>query len=391
METILRFASDNGYPKASHSFACVNSMTASFSERRWSRLTQSRHGQVCGPFYTGLLILILILGILPAAVQAQAQAQSTIESDLSVDILRSASVSSGEIFTDNLRKDEQTNGNDRIDADNSSDIKDDIGSSPLLRRKIATANSDSSSSMPTPFDTISYNFANQTCTTFFTDFLSNSTITDCHAISLLLENSNSFFHTLSSAVATSRVLDVSCSQSVSKCSSIMTALASDMIKNENCGQDYNSGNSVVQSTYQDLMAYEPIYHASCLTNPDTKDYCFVDAVQNTSAPNDYNVYFIPVGTILTKSGNLTCNECLQASMDVFAHWATVNNQALDTTYLPSAKVVNKYCGAKFANTNVTVGSNQVTAGAGLAVRLPGARLIVSILGLYIGVSFSGLI
>ncbi|OQE18999.1 hypothetical protein PENSTE_c016G02370 [Penicillium steckii] len=391
MEAIPRLVSDNRYPKASLSFACSHSMTASFSERRWSRLTQSRQGQIGRPFYTGLIILILIIGLLPAAVQAHDQAQSTIKSDISVDILRSASVSSGEIFIDDLRKDEQTNGIESNDAANRFNIENTDGSSSLLRRKIATADSDSSSSMPTPFDTISYNFANQTCTTFFTDFLSNSTITDCHAISLLLENSNSFFHTLSSAVATSRVLDVTCSQSVSKCSSIMTALASDMIKNENCGQDYMSGNSVVQSTYQDLMAYEPIYRASCLTNPDTKDYCFVDAVQNTSAPNDYSVYFIPVGTILTKSGVLTCNECLQASMDIFAHWATINNQALDTTYLPSAKVVNKYCGANFASTNVTVGSNQVTADAGLAVRLPGVRFIVSILGFYLGVGYLGLL
>lgn len=380
MEDISRLSSEHDSLKASHSIAC-GSRTASFPQRRWSRPGQHRRiPHVLRPFYTGLLILILILCLSPAA----AQAQSTIISDLAPDIPRSASTSSGEIFVDGLhggsssfqpRGDEQADGSD---------------GALLLRRKIVTADSDSSSSMPTPFDTISYNFANQTCTTFFTDLLSNSTITDCHAVSLLLENSNSFFHTLTSAAATSRVLDVTCAQPVAKCASIMTALASDMIKNENCGQDYNAGNSVVQNTYQDLMAYEPVYHASCLTNPDTKDYCFVDAVQNTTAPNDYNVYFIPLGTKLTKSGVLTCNECLQATMDIFAQWATVDDQALDTSYVPSAKVVNKYCGAKFVNASVTVGSNQVTAGAGLTVQLPGVRLAFSVFGLLLGVGYVGM-
>jgi hypothetical protein len=388
METISRLSSDNGSPKATHSFAC-DSRPASFSQRRWSRLGQFRLSQVWRPFYTGLLILIVILCLSPTAA---AQSQSATALKLNADIPRSASHASGEIFVDGLHgrssslqpHEDEANGCENNDlGKRSSDL--------LLPRKIVTANSNSSSSMPTPFDTISYNFANQTCTTFFTGFLSNSTITDCHAISLLLENSNSFFHTLSSAAATSRVLDVTCSQSVTKCASIMTNLASEMIKTENCGDDYNAGNSVVQGTYQDLMAYEPVYRATCLTNPDTKDYCFVDAVQNTTAPNDYNVYFIPVGTPLTKSGVLTCNECLQASMDIFAQWAKVNNQALDTTYVPSAKVVNKYCGANFANTNITVGSDKVTAGAGLSVQLPGARLAFSVLGLFLGLGYMGML
>lgn len=387
MVTISRLSSDNGSSKATHSFAC-DSHPASFVQRRWSRLGQFRSSRVWRPFYTGLLIIIVILYLSPTAA---AQSQSAAALELNADISRSASHASGEIFVGGFHGLSSSALPHGGEADGSEE--NDIGkraSDLLLPRKIVTANSNSSSSMPTPFDTISYNFANETCTTFFTNFLANSTITDCHAISLLLENSNSFFHTLSSAAATSRVLDVTCSQSVTKCASIMTNLASEMIKTENCGDDYSTGNSVVQGTYQDLMAYEPVYRASCLTNPDTNDYCFVDAVQNTTAANDYNVYFIPVGTPLTKSGNLTCNECLQASMDIFAQWAKVNNQALDTTYVPSAKVVNKYCGANFANTNITVGSDKVTAGAGLSVQLPGTRLAFSVLGLFLGLGCIGM-
>jgi hypothetical protein len=259
----------------------------------------------------------------------------------------------------------------------------------LLQRSIVTADNSTSTNLPTAFDTLSNNFANATCVAFFDKFRSNSTFTDCVAISLLLGNSNSFFHTLTSAVATAHVLDVACAQPVAKCASIMTSLAKQMLHDSNCGGDYESHNSVVQSVYQELMAYEPMYHASCLTNPSTKDYCFVDAVTNISAPNDYNVYMVPIGSTLTLSGQLTCNECLQATMDVFAHWASVDGQSLDNTYLPSAKVVNNYCGSNFARTNVTVGSDVVTAGAGQVVQLPTFQLIASLCAIALTTMIAG--
>lgn len=125
-------------------------------------------------------------------------------------------------------------------------------------------------------------------------------------------------------------------------------------------------------TYNDLVAYEPMYRATCLTSPSTQDYCFVDAVSNSSAPDDYNVYFMPIGSSLSAGAKPTCSQCLQATMEIFARWAKKDGQSLDTTYLPSAKIINSKCGSEFASTNVTVGSNRVTAGAGLTVPLPGA-------------------
>lgn len=258
----------------------------------------------------------------------------------------------------------------------------------LLQRSIVTADNSTSTDLPTAFDTLSNNFANATCVAFFDKFRSNSTFTDCVAISLLLGNSNSFFHMLTSAVATSHVLDVACAQPVAKCASVMTSLAKQMLHDSNCGGDYEY-NSVVQSVYQELRAYEPMYHASCLTNPSTKDYCFVNAVTNTSAPNDYNVYMVPIGSTLTLSGQLTCNECLQATMNVFAQWAIIDGQSLDTTYLPSAKVVNNYCGSNFASTNVTVGSDVVTAGAGQVVQLPNLQLVASLFAIAMGITIAG--
>lgn len=351
-----------------------------------------RPAKLLGPLYHGLLIIMLILCFSPISTLAQPTAGI---SDLTPDGPRSAFGPSGEInlvdraeglSTFQPRENPQVNeDSNELEAIPGIDRK---GGS-LLQRSIATADNSSSSELPSAFDTLSNNFANATCVAFFDKFRSNSSFSDCHAVSLLLSNSNSFFHTLTSAVATSHVLDVACSQSVDKCSSVMKSLAKEMLQDENCGQDYESNNGLVHSVYQEFMAYEPMYRASCLTNPDTKDYCFVDAVTNTSAPNDYNVYFIPTGSTLSSSGKLTCNECLQATMKIFAKWATVDDQALDTTYIPSAKVVNGYCGSNFATTNVTVGSDKVTVGSGQAMQLPNFKLIASLFAIVLGTMVVG--
>ncbi|KAJ5877542.1 hypothetical protein N7455_001007 [Penicillium solitum] len=260
----------------------------------------------------------------------------------------------------------------------------------IRRRTIVTASTSTTTGMPKPFDTLSYNFANSsTCIDFFTKWRANTTISNCNAISLLIENSNAFFHTLNSAPATSRILDTSCSADVSQCASIMTALAADLLKTENCGDDYENGNSVVKGTYRDLVAYEPMYRATCLTNPSTKDYCFVDAVSNSTVPDDYSVYLMPLGTPLTSGDVPTCNKCLKATMELFSGWARRDGQSLDSTYLPSAKIVNAHCGDGFASTNITVGSVDVRAGAGLAVPLPKFGF-VTIMALVLGVMLTGL-
>lgn len=333
--------------------------------------------------YHGFLILILVLCLGPTATLAR---PAPAISDPSTDTSPSALQLNGEIIADDhyARSSLQLRGSPQPGGAVSRDARHTEES--LLRRQ--AAGSSSSSQMPTPFDTMSINFANASCVSFYQNFLSNSTVMNCHAVSLLLENSNSFFHTLSSAAATSRVLDVACSQPVSECASIMKSVADEMLQSDNCGPDYQSGNSVVQGTYRDFMAYEPMYRATCLTNPDTQNYCFVDAVTNTTTPDDYNVYFMPLGSRL-RAHHLTCNECLQATMNVYAQWATIDGQSLDTTYVPSARNVNSVCGAGFAKTNITVGSAQVTGGTGLTVPLPDIRIAASILGLVLGATLSG--
>ena len=387
---------------ASGTFNCLSNRIACRSLASFDsyRLHRSQAGQsrqlfkISRSLYNGLLILVLIICLSPVSVLAH---PTTIASDLATNSRRSASDPSGEITAADLHE-RSSLSELRLDTplyegDNSpatEDVSKDDKYGLFLRRRIVTASSDKTTQMPTPFDTMANNFANASCVTFFDQFLANSTVTNCHAVSLLLQNSNSFFHVLTSAAGTSRVLDTTCSEPVAECASIMTSLATEMLHEDNCGADYNSGNSVVQSTYAELLAYEPVYRVTCLTNPDTHDYCFVDAVTNSTAPNDYNVYFIPIGSQLG-SEKLTCNECLQATMNIYAQWATVDGQALDNTYLPSAAAVNKQCGANFANTSVTVGSDNVTAGAGLAIPLPNTGFVVTIFGILLGAMSTGIL
>jgi len=70
-------------------------------------------------------------------------------------------------------------------------------------------------------------------------------------------------------------------------------------------------------------------------------------------------------------------------MDIFSGWAKRDGQSLDTTYLPSARIVNAHCGEGFAATNITVGSVDVLAGAGVGL-LPNLG-IVTVMALVVGV------
>ncbi|RMJ21032.1 hypothetical protein PHISP_08101, partial [Aspergillus sp. HF37] len=176
-------------------------------------------------------------------------------------------------------------------------------------------------------------------------------------------DSSSFFNTLSSAPATSRTLDAACAAPFHQCASIFASLAADIRRPETCKQDLENGNPLAQAALTDFRAYEPLYKATCLTNPASDNYCFVDAVfSNVSA--DYNVYFVPLGVSLSSElRNLTCGQCLQATMDVFSEYAEVDGQPLAQSYLPSARAVNRICGSGFADVNVSVGSVKLAAQA----------------------------
>lgn len=166
----------------------------------------------------------------------------------------------------------------------------------------------------------------------------------------------SFYRDSSSAASISQILDASCAASESTCTGIMTNLASQLTDDSNCGEDFKQEQPIVTRAYLGLISYGAIYKATCLKNPETNSYCYVDAATNTSNPSDSYVYSIPLGLDFPGGERPSCNGCLQATMEIFADTARVEGQALADTYLPAAQLINMRCGPDFVNTTVQVGT-----------------------------------
>lgn len=228
--------------------------------------------------------------------------------------------------------------------------------------EIASTSTAASSPLPSPFDTsLGSNFTSQACPNFFNAFLNNATFEDCRPVSLLLQNSNSFFKTSRSAEFLSLALDASCAASLTQCSPLMASLASQLIEDSSCGQDYRSENPLVMQARAGLIAYEPLYRATCLKSGDTGDYCFTDAITNTSNPANSYPYYTALGTHLAGGSRPTCTKCLQDTMNIFAGYAAMREQPISTTYTQTAQQIALGCGPEFVNATVPVGTTSIAA------------------------------
>lgn len=198
---------------------------------------------------------------------------------------------------------------------------------PFLLTERATSSS-SNTSFPTAFDTIGNNFTAKSCPKFFDYFLANETYKSCYAVSILLQNSNTFFKDLASAVTLDQVLDTSCSANTTACVTFMTNLAANLTSNDNCGADYKLGNPTVTQAYDGMVSYEPIAKAACLENPSTHEYCFTEAATNSTNISGYSLYLLPLGNSLPGGSRPECNQCTQATMAVFKDSAVVKGARL---------------------------------------------------------------
>jgi hypothetical protein len=222
---------------------------------------------------------------------------------------------------------------------------------------IATASSSPgpSSPLPSPFDTsLGSNFTSQACPGFFDDFLRNATFKECHPTSLLLQNSNSFFQTSRSSILLSQALDASCGASLAQCSPLMASLAAQLIQDSNCGQEYRNQNPLVTQARAGLVSYEPLYRATCVKSSETGNYCFADAITNTTNPSDSYPYYTALGTDLPAASRPTCNQCLRDTMDSFAGYAANRDQPVSRTYTSTAQQINIGCGPGFVNATVPI-------------------------------------
>ena len=136
----------------------------------------------------------------------------------------------------------------------------------------------------------------------------------------------------------------------------MASLAQEIQSDNNCGGDLGMQNPMVTQAYNGFIAYQPLYHAGCLTDSDG-DYCFANAVTNASAPSSSYVYYLPLGVQLPGGTQPTCDTCLQNTMAVFATYASNSTQPLNTDYGTAAQQIDMTCGPRFVESNVQMSSS----------------------------------
>ncbi|ETI26443.1 hypothetical protein G647_03220 [Cladophialophora carrionii CBS 160.54] len=253
--------------------------------------------------------------------------------------------------------------------------------------------------LPTPFDTsLGSNFTSPSCPQFFSTFLSNATFQACVPVSLLLQNSNSFFRAQRSVPLLTQTLDAACTAPLAICSPLMASLAAQLIDDANCGDDYSQQNPLVVQAHAGLVAYEPVYRATCLkddsgatqdedesSSSSGKPYCFVEATTNTNASGsnsaDFYPYYTAIGLSMPLTARPSCSQCLKETMGIFASYAENAVQPLSKTYLTCAAQVDKSCGSGFVSTNVEVGSvASPNAAAGPGALIPSVSSLVMLVG-----------
>lgn len=167
----------------------------------------------------------------------------------------------------------------------------------------------------------------------------------------------------------------------------MSSLAKNIIQDSACGQDYQAQNPIVLQAHAGLVAYEPLYRATCLKNPATSNYCFADAITNASNPADSYPYYLALGIALPGSSRPTCTKCLQNAMGIFARAAVDQNQPLSTTYISAAQQIDMGCGPEFVNATVPVGTIK---GSGVTrIQAPEWSCTMGFLGVMLAIWFSG--
>ncbi|OAP63937.1 hypothetical protein AYL99_03164 [Fonsecaea erecta] len=249
-------------------------------------------------------------------------------------------------------------------------------STPALSTLTAPSVTVVTTPLPTPFDTsLGSNFTSSSCPEFFSSFLNNSTFQSCVPISLLLQNSNSFFRAQRSFTLLTQTLDAACNAPLAICSPLLGNLASQLIDNANCGQDYKKQNPLVSQAYAGFLAYEPIYRATCLRDQGTGNYCFSEAITNSSNAADSYPYYTALGLSMPQTARPTCSQCLKETLQIFAGYAENAAQPLAKTYLPCANQVDQSCGSGFVNTQVKAGSVTST-NAAIEERKPSLRSLL---------------
>ncbi|KAF2270873.1 hypothetical protein CC78DRAFT_450350 [Lojkania enalia] len=206
--------------------------------------------------------------------------------------------------------------------------------------------------VPRAFDTSLSNNFTAPCAAFFRGLITDSNFNDCHPFSLMLQTSSGFFDASKSYIRITRTLEVTCGVNEDQCTSIMDGLALELTSDANCAVDYANDNPQVLQAYNGLLAYEPLYQASCLRDDDGR-YCYANAVTNTTATTDAYPYYLPVGIEMPPGARPTCNKCLQDVMAIFSSFGGNSTQPISQTYNGAAAQIDMGCGPTFVNKTAT--------------------------------------
>jgi len=168
-----------------------------------------------------------------------------------------------------------------------------------------------------------------------------------------------------------RTLDATCHvPSYSSCSNLMYSLANQLSSGA-CKNDLSLQNPVVTQAYNGLIAYDTLYAASCLTSSTTGNYCYADAVSNSSAPTSSYIYYLPLGMSLPGGARPACTECLKDTMSIFATAANNNRpNGFRNNYAQAAQVVDLTCGPSFVEAGgVSSRAAKFSEGSGMLIGL----------------------
>lgn len=160
----------------------------------------------------------------------------------------------------------------------------------------------------------------------------------------------------------------------------MSSLAQEIQQDAQCGADLEMENPVVTQAYNGFIAYPTLYHAGCLTDNDG-NYCFANAVTNSSAPSSSYIYYLPLGVQLPGGAKPACNQCLQNTMAIFATTASNSSQPLSKDYTGAAEQVQMSCGPTFVEATVTMSAASTLTTTSSTTMVAGLLLLALIMNL----------
>jgi hypothetical protein len=218
----------------------------------------------------------------------------------------------------------------------------------------STSTTAAASALPSILDSVAAEFSlgpngePAPCPIFINSFLNDPDFKQCYPLSMLFSGSQSFYDAQTSLVSITRTLDATCAADVTFCTSYMKQLAQNLTAPENCEADYNRRLPSVMDIYRAMVAYEPVYNAGCLRDPETGAYCYANAVTNQTSSNFTYIYWLPLNLTLPGT-TLPCGYCLRRTMTIYQRATADRTQLITNTYVAAAEQVNTICGPNFAN------------------------------------------